>query len=285
MYVSDDCLGRFLHELSVVGDVESMGRCLNLIVSEGREIPGERGMRTFLTAWVEAAGAESKTQQVFIDGVCLDDQTLCVTDDAGNAMAVTKMTVKQLRAELSLRNQETRGNKAELIRTLKKARKAAEEGESSSEPADNRKKIDVIVSNVTWNAGTVSQRRSMESKVDANDDGEDDGVQDTELENDVENEHDDDMALLSMDDMDDEDTFEYDDRVSSIMRLRNATSRRGDGSSLDVGDPARCALTLANKAKLAAFRPTPEDVEFLRGLDSERESKSEALEALEALLL
>lgn len=285
MYVSDDCLGRFLHELSVVGDVESVGRCLDLIVSEGREIPGERGMRTFLTAWVEAAGAESKTQQVFIDGVCLDDQTLCVTDDAGNTMAVTKMTVKQLRAELSLRNQETRGNKAELIRTLKKARKAAEEGESSSEPADNKKKIDVIVSNVTWNAGTVSQRRSMESKVDANDDEEDDGVQDTELENDVENENDDDMALMSMDDTDDEDTFEYDDRISSIMRLRNATSRLGDGSSLDVGDPARCALTLANKAKLAAFRPTPEDLEFLRGLDGESESKSEALEALEALLL
>lgn len=288
MYVSDDCLGRFLHELSVVGDVDSMGRCLDLIVSEGREIPSERGARTFLTAWVEAAGAESKTQQVFIDGVCLDDQTLCVTDDAGNAMAVTKMTVKQLRAELSLRNQETRGNKAELVRTLKKARAAADEGASAaSEPADSKKKIDVIVSNVTWNSGTVLQRRSEESRVDANDDGEDDN----EMDNETNMGDDEDMAFMSMDDSDDEDTFEYDDRVSSIMRLRNATSRRGDEDmSLDVADPARCALSLANKAKLASFRPTVEDVAFLREWRSQASGdddndSSSFINELEALVL
>jgi hypothetical protein len=221
----------------------------------------------------------------------LDDQTLCVTDDAGNAMAVTKMTVKQLRAELSLRNQETRGNKAELVRTLKKARAAADEGALSvAEPADSKKKIDVIVSNVTWTAGTVSQRRSMESKVDldANDDGEDLDNDDLDNENDNET---DDMAFLSMDDTDDEDTFEYDDRVSSIMRLRNATSRRGNDPGLDVADPARCALSLAKKANLAAFRPTAEDLAFLRGLagvggeDAADGGDGDVLRELEALMV
>lgn len=272
MYVTDECLAKFLHELSLAGDVESIDRCLDLIVSEGREIPEAAdelaGGRTFLTAWIEAAGEESKTQQVYIDGVGLDDQTLCVTDDAGNPIPVTKMTVKQLRAELSLRNQETRGNKAVLIKTLKKARVAAAEGGSAgSEPADNKKKIDVIVSNVTWNAGTVMQRRSEESKQIAEEDEEGADIDDeSDTVDDV-----DDELLLSMDDSDDEDTFEYDDRVSSIIRLRNATSRRGS-DDLDASDPLRCTLALANKAKLAGFRPTAEDIEFLRGLDESSES-------------
>lgn len=282
MYVTDECLAKFLHELSLAGDVESMGRCLDLIVSEGREIPESAaesaGGRTFLTAWIEAAGEESKTQQVYIDGVCLDDQTLCVTDDAGNPIAVTKMTVKQLRAELSLRNQETRGNKAVLIKTLKKARAAAAEGGSSgSEPADSKKKIDVIVSNVTWSSGTVMQRRSEESKQIEEEDEEGVDIDDeTDTVDDV-----DDESLLSLDDSDEEDTFEYDDRVSSIMRLRNATSRRGV-DELDAGHPICCTLALANKAKSAGFRPSAEDVEFLRGL--EEASDSDELRQLEQLI-
>ena len=279
MYVSDDCLAKFLQELSLAGDVESMDRCLDLMVAEGRQIPEAVeeavGGRTFLTAWIEAAGEESKTQQVFIDGVCLDDQTLCVTDDAGNPMAVTKMTVKQLRAELSLRNQETRGNKAELVRTLKKARAAAEEGSTAaSEPADSKKKIDVIVSNVTWNAGTVMQRRSEESKRDEEDDYEGPDNDDDAVDEGG------DESFMSMDDSDDEDTFEYDDRVSSIMRLRNASSRR-DEDALDLSDPAGCTLTLAAKAKLAGFRPTTGDIEFLRGL---QDSESDELRQLEQLV-
>ena len=84
-----------------------------------------------------------------------------------------------------------------------------------------------------------------------------------------------------MDDSDDEDTFEYDDRVSSIMRLRNATSRRGV-DELDAGDPICCTLALANKAKSAGFRPSAEDVEFLRGL--EEASDSDELRQLEQLI-
>jgi hypothetical protein len=193
-------------------------------------------------------------------------------------MAVAKMTVKQLRAELSLRNQETRGNKAELVRALKKARAAADDGAAAvSEPADSKKKIDVIVSNVTWNAGTVMQRRSEESKVDANDEEEADVVEDEANVGD-----DGDEPFLSMDDSDDEDTFEYDDRVSSIMRLRNFTPRRGD-DDVDVGDPVQCALGLANKAKMAGFRPTSHDIEFLSRLEG-AEDHAGALADLEKLV-
>ena len=188
------------------------------------------------------------------------------------------MTVKQLRAELSLRNQETRGNKAVLVKTLKKARAAAAEGASTgSELADSKKKIDVIVSNVTWNSGTVLQRRSEESKQIEEEDEEGVDIDDeTDTVDDV-----DDEQLMSMDDSDDEDTFEYSDRVSSIMRLRNATSRRGV-DELDSGDPFRCTLALANKAKSAGFGPTAEDVEFLRGL--EESSDSDEFRQLEQLV-
>lgn len=76
--------------------------------------------RTFVTRWLdqmESFGG-SRSNVISIDGIMLDSDTLCALNDEGEALAPTKMSVRELRAELAARQYPLRGNKKELIKQL-----------------------------------------------------------------------------------------------------------------------------------------------------------------------
>lgn len=76
--------------------------------------------RTFISRWLENAESTGKEQSNMftIDGVALDTSNLCVLSDSGEILAPTKMSVRELRAELAARQCPLRGNKKELIKQL-----------------------------------------------------------------------------------------------------------------------------------------------------------------------
>ena len=76
--------------------------------------------KTFISRWLENAEQTEKNQSNMftIDGVALDSSTLCVLSESGEISAPTKMSVRELRAELAARQCPLRGNKKELIKQL-----------------------------------------------------------------------------------------------------------------------------------------------------------------------
>ena len=91
-------------------------------------MPWDDYERTFLTAWLapHSAPAEVKSEQeeasrtdwLVIDGISLHPSTLCAVGDDFTQLAPTKMSVRELRAELSARQCPVRGNKKELIKQI-----------------------------------------------------------------------------------------------------------------------------------------------------------------------
>lgn len=76
--------------------------------------------QTFISRWLQNAENTEKDQSNMftIDGVALDSSNLCVLSDSGEILAPTKMSVRELRAELAARQCPLRGNKKELIKQL-----------------------------------------------------------------------------------------------------------------------------------------------------------------------
>lgn len=75
--------------------------------------------KTFVSRWLENAEQTRKKSNTYtIDGVALDSSNLCVLSENGEILAPTKMSVRELRAELAARQCPLRGNKKELIKQL-----------------------------------------------------------------------------------------------------------------------------------------------------------------------
>lgn len=68
------------------------------------------------------AAPAAPPQQLQVDGVRLDPATLAAVDAAGTALAVSRMGVRELRAELAARRAAVGGNKKDLAKRLQKLR-------------------------------------------------------------------------------------------------------------------------------------------------------------------
>ncbi|GAB4815416.1 hypothetical protein N2152v2_002462 [Parachlorella kessleri] len=100
---------------------------------------GETGGDQGAPAEAGEAGQEGEEGRsfVFMDGVRLDASSLRIVTERGGPVALSKVTVREIRAELTARRQPLYGNKKELIKRLQKARARMEEGgegESKAEP-------------------------------------------------------------------------------------------------------------------------------------------------------
>jgi hypothetical protein len=62
--------------------------------------------------------ALARSATIIIDGVHVDPQTLSCLDASGAPLAITRMGVKELRAELAARRAPVAGNKKELAKRL-----------------------------------------------------------------------------------------------------------------------------------------------------------------------
>lgn len=90
-------------------------------------MPWDDDGRTFLTAWlashsapaeVESEEETTRTDWLVIDGISLHPITLCAVGEDFTQLAPTKMSVRELRAELSARQGPVRGNKKELVKQI-----------------------------------------------------------------------------------------------------------------------------------------------------------------------
>jgi hypothetical protein len=67
-------------------------------------------------------GGDAPAPTLDIDGVSVDPLQLCAVDGGGAPLAVSRMTVRELRAELAARRAPVAGNKKELARRVQKLR-------------------------------------------------------------------------------------------------------------------------------------------------------------------
>lgn len=76
--------------------------------------------RTFVTRWLDQIDSRqgSRARVISIDGILLDSTSLCALNEEGEPLSPTKMSVRELRAELAARQFPLRGNKKELIKQL-----------------------------------------------------------------------------------------------------------------------------------------------------------------------
>jgi hypothetical protein len=134
--------------------------------------------QTFISRWLQNAENTEKDQSNMftIDGVALDSSNLCVLSDSGEILAPTKMSVRELRAELAARQCPLRGNKKELIKQLQKARAEAEiegAGPVSTQPARS-KKVDVMIAEEAWNEGELEAQNTYEDEREVEQEEDDD---------------------------------------------------------------------------------------------------------------
>lgn len=76
--------------------------------------------KTFVTLWLDQIKDldRNRPNSFCIDGVTLDAKTLCALNEEGIPLGPTKMSVRELRAELAARQYPLRGNKRELTKQL-----------------------------------------------------------------------------------------------------------------------------------------------------------------------
>jgi len=107
------------------GEPSKIDTVLALMTTERRDLSNEMMIadntdRTFITRWldmIDTADA-NPTNVISIDGINLDSSSLCAINENGEALAPTKMSVRELRAELAARQYPLRGNKKELVKQL-----------------------------------------------------------------------------------------------------------------------------------------------------------------------
>lgn len=110
---------------SLVGEPSKIDTVLAAFTTERRNLSNEMMLvddnnRTFITRWLDQIETEhiSRPRIIVIDGVILDSVTLCALKEDGESLAPTKMSVRELRAELAARQYPLRGNKKELVKQL-----------------------------------------------------------------------------------------------------------------------------------------------------------------------
>lgn len=154
-----------------------------------------------------------------IDGIQLDPVTLCAVAADGTPLPVTKMGVKELRAELAVRQSPLRGNKRELVRQLQKARAEADVvGATLGNGKDTSKKVEVILVEESWDVGNLVHQNMYEDERLLEDFDEDEDESAITTIDEVEEEEDEESVPL--DDDDDDFDLDYEDRVSSMMKAQ-----------------------------------------------------------------
>lgn len=131
-------------------------------------------------------------EALIIDGVSVDPLTLFATDVTGAQLAVSRMGVRELRAELAARRAPVSGNKKELARRLQKLRQldstrsAPGGARAKADPKpDSRRKVAVVVTDRVWVDGKLVEEARYESEREvaeaaAEEEGEDGGEWDME---------------------------------------------------------------------------------------------------------
>lgn len=94
----------------------------------------------------------AESAALVIDGVRLHPQLLCALDAAGAPLAVSRMGVRELRAELAARRAPVAGNKKDLAKRLQKLR-SPEDGQ-----AGTRRVPRAITSRADWRGGATKVR-------------------------------------------------------------------------------------------------------------------------------
>jgi hypothetical protein len=277
-YVSDEDLGKLLLQLSSPQmmpdgsrekpDVAGIYEALNIISYEQRPL-GEKVMlsddkgRSFITAWMEQVEVVDKDKDLVVDGITLDPNTLCALDEGGNQLVVTKMNVKELRAELAARKSPTRGNKRELVRQLQKARVEDEVlGATLDTKKDTSKRVEVEFSEQSYTNGhRVLEKVYKDQRLVEEEEEEDENATVDE----VEDEEDDEVRRSALDDDDDFD-FDYEDRVYSMMK---AQGKFNDSMSSSAAPGLGEAMAICRGAMAMGGVPTDEDLKaILRGAKS-----------------
>ena len=249
---------------------------LNIISYEQRSLsqntmPADSQGRSFITAWmsksspqqVEIEGEDdvvedegvAKSLPLSIDGIELDPVTYCVLDDEGKPFQVTKMNVKQLRAELAARQSPLRGNKRELIRQLQKARVEADvQGATLDTKKDSSKRVEVeFVEQSYTNGNRVREIVYKDQRtLDEDEDEEDENATVDE----VEDEEDEESARRSALDDDDDFDFDYEDRVYSMMKAQGKFNDSISSAAPGLGQ----ALAICRGAMAMGGVPTQADL-------------------------
>ncbi|PSC67015.1 plastid transcriptionally active 3 [Micractinium conductrix] len=191
-YLDEDTLAQLLLQISHAGLPAELYDLLAVMAREDRALPAaamvpdERGF-TILGAWVQGkldqgAGvqqasraqpsmqlAASSSALLVIDGVSMHPQTLVALDAGGAPLAVSRMGVRELRAELAARKAPVSGNKKDLAKRVQKLRalddaRASMQKLPKEQKADNRRKVQVVVTDAIWQDGKLVQETRYESE-------------------------------------------------------------------------------------------------------------------------
>jgi hypothetical protein len=110
---------------SLAGDPSKIDTVLAAFTTERRDLSSSMMIvddadRTFITRWLDQVESNysPRPRAISIDGIILDSSSLCVLNEDGESLPPTKMSVRELRAELAARQYPLRGNKKELIKQL-----------------------------------------------------------------------------------------------------------------------------------------------------------------------
>lgn len=211
--VTDDMLTQLLLGLSKAGLPADLHEILAVMCREGRPLPAaamvldEQGC-TILGAWVkqrqnnqtegvQQGPADTQAQDqvplasrtyLYIDGVRIDPKSLTCVDGLGATMAITRMGVRELRAELAARKVALSGNKKDLGKRVQKLRQIDDARASLQKLAGDQKpearKVAVIVTDTLWENGKLVEQSRYESEqeVEALQDDEGDDAQEWDME-------------------------------------------------------------------------------------------------------
>lgn len=234
-FVSDDVLAHFILQLSLNGQQLDVYDVLDVMSLENRKLNESMMIRTndgrtFATAWISIQNIVSnnlksndeeigktdvdkpKQEWLVLDGVTLDAETLCAVDNRDRPLSPTKMTVKELRAELTARQYSLRGNKRELIKQVQKARDEAQNDRTVESQKGGKAKVRRIVEEQIYIDGRLIDNHIL--KNEGNDDQDD--AEDEDNNDDAEETEDN----MTLDTDDEEDEVDYDSRIDTIMQAR-----------------------------------------------------------------
>ena len=173
----------------------------------------------------------AEKEWLVIDDISLDPENLCAVNEDGVALPVTKMAVKELRAELSARQSPLRGNKKELIRQLQRARAEADIVGSVLDVKDGSKRVEVMVLEESWSVGRLADQKVYENERVLEDDDDDDDEGAT-----LDEEEEDEDAPARRAAADDEDDYDFDyDFEYTMMKAQGKFNIKLSSSEPSIG--------------------------------------------------
>eukprot|EP00890_Picochlorum_soloecismus_P000073 jgi/Picsp_1/1066/NSC_04549-R1_pentatricopeptide repeat-containing protein mitochondrial-like len=249
---------------SSFGEASKIDTVLAAMATERRKFDNfvmrtDANEKTFISRWLENAEQTEKNQSNMftIDGVALDSSTLCVLSESGEISAPTKMSVRELRAELAARQCPLRGNKKELIKQLQKARAEAEiEGAGPiSTQTTKSKKVDIMIAEEAWNEGELEAQNTYEDEREVEQEEDDESQQVDEFGEDSEK---------HAKEEDEEDSFDYEDRIFAVMKAKVQKLDIHENLTFNHEEPGILeAIMILRRVITMGGIPTNQDILFL----------------------